>query len=211
MRPRSIARIAKIGPDDVCTLIYTSGTTGSPKAVMLTHRNLSWIAEKMVEQLDIRAEDRLISYLPLSHIAEQVASLYLSMCTGACVHFAESVEKLGENLREVRPHVFLGVPRVWEKIQAGIQAAGAQNSPLKKKIAMWAKGVGLKGGYADQKGEPRPWSYAPRRPARLLQGPGEAGLDQETRFAVASAAPMAVETAEFFLSLGIVRSWTSGG
>ena len=196
------ARIAAIGPDDVCTLIYTSGTTGSPKAVMLTHRNLSWMAEKMVDLLDIRAEDRLISYLPLSHIAEQVASLYLSMCTGACVHFAESVEKLGENLREVRPHVFLGVPRVWEKIQAGIQAAGAQSSPLKKKIAMWAKGVGLKGGYADQKGQPRPWSYALADRLVFSKVREKLGF-QETRFAVASAAPMAVETAEYFLSLGL--------
>ena len=195
-------RIAAAGPDDVCTLIYTSGTTGSPKAVMLSHRNLSWIAEKVVELLDIRAEDRLISYLPLSHVAEQVASLYLSMATGACVHFAESVEKLGENLREVRPHVFLGVPRVWEKIQAGIQAAGAQNPPLKRKIASWARGVGLKGGYADQKGQPRPWSYPLADRLVFSKVRAKLGL-QETRFAVASAAPMAVETAEFFLSLGI--------
>ena len=105
------------------------------------------------------AGDRLISYLPLSHIAEQVVSHLLSLATGACVHFAESLEKLPENLREVRPHLFLGVPRVWEKIQAGMQAAGAQASPLRRRIAAWAKGVGLAGGYADQEGRPRPWSY----------------------------------------------------
>ena len=195
-------RIAAAGPDDACTLIYTSGTTGAPKAVMLTHRNISWIAEKIVELLDVRAEDRLISYLPLSHIAEQVASLYISMATGACVHFAESVDKLGENLREVRPHVFLGVPRVWEKIQAGIQAAGAQNSPLKKKIAAWARSVGLAGGYADQQGRPRPWTYPLADRLVFSKVRAKLGLT-ETRFAVASAAPLALETQQFFLSLGI--------
>ncbi len=195
-------RIAAARSDDVCTLIYTSGTTGDPKAVMLTHRNISWIAEKIVELLDVTVEDRLISYLPLSHIAEQIASLYISMATGACVHFAESVDKLGENLREVRPHVFLGVPRVWEKIQAGIQAAGAQNPPLKKKIAAWARKTGLAAGYADQKGQTRPWQYALANRLVFSKVREKLGMT-ETRFAVASAAPLAQETQEFFLSLGI--------
>ena len=195
-------RIAAARPDDVCTLIYTSGTTGAPKAVMLTHRNLSWIAAKIVELLDVRSEDRVISYLPLSHIAEQVASLYISMSTGACVYFAESVEKLGDNLREVRPNLFLGVPRVWEKIQAGIQAAGAQNSPLKKKIAAWARKVGLAGGYADQQGRARPWTYPLANRLVFSKVREKLGMDA-TRLAVASAAPMAMETHEFFLSLGI--------
>jgi long-subunit acyl-CoA synthetase (AMP-forming) len=115
----------------VSTLIYTSGTTGAPKAVMLTQRNLAFIAHKIQELVPVggAAGDRLISYLPLSHIAEQVVSHLLSIATGAHVYFAESLEKLGDNLREVRPHFFLGVPRVWEKIQAGIQAAGATASP----------------------------------------------------------------------------------
>ena len=119
------ARVAAARPADTATLIYTSGTTGTPKGVMLTHGNLAFISEKAKELLPVRADDRLISYLPLSHIAEQVVSFLLSLTTGACVHFAESLEKMPENLREVRPHLFLGVPRVWEKIQAGIQAAGA--------------------------------------------------------------------------------------
>jgi long-subunit acyl-CoA synthetase (AMP-forming) len=195
-------RMSAARPDDVCTLIYTSGTTGNPKGVMLTHRNISWIAEKVVELLDVGPDDRLISYLPLSHIAEQIASLYISMATGACVHFAESIDKLPDNLREVRPHVFLGVPRVWEKIQAGIQAAGAQNPPLKKKIATWARKVGLAGGYADQQGRRRPWSWPLANALVFSKVRARLGLD-EARFAVASAAPLALETQEFFLSLGI--------
>ena len=82
---------------------------------------------------------------------------------GGCSWFAESIEKLGENLREVRPHFFFAVPRVWEKMQAAIQAAGAQNTGLKKKIATWAKGVGLEAGRADQAGRPKPLPPPGRR------------------------------------------------
>jgi long-subunit acyl-CoA synthetase (AMP-forming) len=188
--------------DDVCTLIYTSGTTGRPKAVMLTHGNLIFIAERAREILPVTAEDRLISYLPLSHIAEQVVSHILSIATGACVHFAQSLEKLPEDLREVRPHVFLGVPRVWEKIQAGIEAKGAEAGPLRRAIAAWARARGLAGGYADQEGRPRPWSYplAERLVFRTVRE--RLGLDQ-ARMLVVSAAPIAQQTLDFFQSLGL--------
>ncbi len=195
-------RIAAARAADVATLIYTSGTTGTPKAVMLTQRNLAFIAEKAREILPVGAGDRLISYLPLSHIAEQVVSHLLSLATGASVHFAESLEKLPENLREVRPHLFLGVPRVWEKIQAGIQAAGAQASPLRRRIAAWARGVGLAGGYADQEGRRRPWSYGLADHLVFSKVRQKLGFD-EARMLVVSAAPIAKETLDFFQSLAL--------
>jgi long-subunit acyl-CoA synthetase (AMP-forming) len=195
-------RTAGAGPDDVATLIYTSGTTGTSKGVMLTHGNLAFIARKAQEILPIVATDRLISYLPLSHVAEQVVSHLLSIATGACVHFVESLDRLPENLREVRPHLFLGVPRVWEKIQAGIQAAGAQASPLRRRIAAWARGVGLAGGYADQEGRPRPWTY--RLADRLVFSKVRERLGfEEARMLVVSAAPIAKETLDFFQSLAL--------
>ena len=195
-------RTAAARPDDVSTLIYTSGTTGTPKSVMLTHGNLAFIAVKAQEILPIGAADRLISYLPLSHIAEQVVSHLLSIATGACVYFAESLEKLPENLREVRPHLFLGVPRVWEKIQAAIQAAGAQAGPLRRRIVAWARTVGLAGGYADQEARPRPWSYGLADRLVFSKVRERLGFDA-ARLLVVSAAPVAKETLDFFQSLAL--------
>jgi long-subunit acyl-CoA synthetase (AMP-forming) len=135
---------------------------------MLTQRNLAFIAEKIQELVPLGAADRLISYLPLSHIAEQVVSHLLSIATGATVYFAESLEKMPENLREVRPHFFLGVPRVWEKIQAGIQAAGATANPLRRRIAAWARGVGRATEKPNGRAS-RPGLHA-REPARVPEG-----------------------------------------
>ena len=147
------ARIDAQRPEDPATLIYTSGTTGPPKAVMLSHTNLVWTAARVLEFLELERGDQFLSYLPLSHIAEQMVSLHGPLHIGGCSWFAESIEQLAANMREVRPHIFFGVPRVWEKIQAAIEAAGAQNPPLKRKIAAWARGVGKSTGYADQRGE----------------------------------------------------------
>ena len=189
-------------PEDVCTLIYTSGTTGPPKAVMLTHHNVTWTARKVAEAYKVNADDDLISYLPLSHIAEQVVSLHSPMAMGGCSWFAESLEKLGENLREVRPHFFFAVPRVWEKMQAAIMAAGAANPPLKKKISAWARGVGLQGGEAEQAGRGKPFLYGLAHKLVFSKVRERLGLDR-ARVCSTSTAPISVDPLRFFLSLGI--------
>ena len=196
------ARIAAQAPDDVCTLIYTSGTTGNPKAVMISHDNLTWTARVTLRALGVNAGDDGISYLPLSHVAEQITSIHGPMAAAACIWFAESLDKLGENLKEVRPTYFLGVPRVWEKIQAKMEAAGAQNSPLKKAIAKWARGVGLQGGFALQRGEALPGLYGLAGKLVFSKVKAALGLDR-CRIQVTSAAPISRSTLEFFLSLGI--------
>ncbi|MCH7665704.1 MAG: AMP-binding protein [Acidobacteria bacterium] len=195
-------RITAQKPDDLATLIYTSGTTGPPKAVMLSHHNLIWTAEAMVDAFSINQDDQFFSYLPLSHIAEQMVSLHSPMRVGACTWFAESLEKLPENLREVRPHIFFGVPRVWEKFQAAIAAAGAESKGLKRKITVWARSKGLVGGYAAQRGDKLPTLYGLAEKLVFSKVRAKLGLDR-ARICACSAAPITLDTLEFFLSLGI--------
>ncbi|RPI24153.1 MAG: long-chain fatty acid--CoA ligase, partial [Actinobacteria bacterium] len=118
-RDQVARRMGSLQADAPATLIYTSGTTGPAKGVVLTHDNLAWTASTAIELLAITADERVLSYLPLSHIAEQVFTIHAAATAGYAVWFARSVERLRSDLPEVRPTVFFGVPRVWEGMERG--------------------------------------------------------------------------------------------
>jgi long-chain acyl-CoA synthetase len=128
---------------DLATIIYTSGTTGKPKGVMLTHRNIISNLEASIERFPVDHKARAISFLPLSHIYERML-MYMYMRTGVSIYFQESLEDLGDRIREVRPDVFTAVPRLLEKIFDRIMAKGEALTGIKRALFFWAVELGFK-------------------------------------------------------------------
>ena len=144
---------SSILPTDIATLIYTSGTTGEPKGVMLTHNNIISNVIDSGEKYTFSDDDVPLSVLPLSHVFERSA-MYLYILNGMAVHYAESIEKVPENLREVKPTIFVGVPRIFEKVYAKAKLKAAQTGGLKEKIFDWAMGKAREFARANASGEP---------------------------------------------------------
>lgn len=195
-------RLHAIDPAGCASLIYTSGTTGPPKAVMISHRNVLFVARTVTRALGVGPADRGLCYLPLSHVAEQNLSLFAPLVAGYSTFFAESLEKVPENLREVRPSFFFGVPRVWEKMQAAISAGLSAASPFRQRVLRWAREQGLRGGTARLQGRPGGPAFALARALVLSKVRVKLGLDR-ARLCLVSAAPVTRETLDFFLELGI--------
>ncbi len=136
-------RLAEAEPDDCAILVYTSGTTGRPKGAMLSHRNVVFQAEQGTRLLPMGFGDQRLSFLPLCHVAERVVGAYYSIQTGAVMCFAESVDTVVDNVREVQPTVFGGVPRIWEKLYSGITLAVAEATALEQ----WAYRTAMRLGH----------------------------------------------------------------
>ena len=200
-------RLAALGPNDLGTLIYTSGTTGAPKAVMLSHGNLAWTAVTLSGAFESAPTDRLISYLPLAHVAEQLGAIHNHVTVGYAVYFAQSIESLGEHLKEVHPTIFFGVPRVWEKMHAAIASKLAGATGVKAVLARWALGVGQRWHASQLAGKsPGVWLRTQKALASrlILQKVQVAlGLDQ-ARLMISAAAPIAPENLRFFTGLDLL-------
>ncbi|WP_437506009.1 AMP-dependent synthetase/ligase [Sorangium sp. So ce1099] len=200
-------RLDALEPRGLATLIYTSGTVGPPKGVMLSHENLTSAADISARILSFSPWDVGVSYLPLSHIAEQMLSIHLPASVGSTVYFAESMDALADNLREARPTVFFGVPRVWEKMMAGVSAKLSGAKGLQRFSLEQARRVGLQHSELLARGEqPGPvLAMQHRLFDRVVYSKVKAalGLDR-AHVCSCGAAPIAKEVLEFFASLGIL-------
>ncbi|MEN9742769.1 MAG: hypothetical protein RLZZ65_574 [Bacteroidota bacterium] len=133
-------RMRAVKSADLATIIYTSGTTGNPKGVMLSHSNILSTVEACIEPIPADKHSRVLSFLPVCHIYERMLH-YLYMYIGCSIHFAESMDTIGENIKEVKPHVFSAVPRLIEKVFDKIMAKGEELSGIKKLLFYWAVGL----------------------------------------------------------------------
>jgi long-chain acyl-CoA synthetase len=134
---------AAVKPEDVLTIIYTSGTTGNPKGVMLTHHNLVSNVLGVLPIVPVDHTHRALSFLPLCHVFERML-LYLYFRIGVSIYYAESIERVADNLKEVQPHIFTTVPRLLEKVYDKIVAKGMELTGAKRKLFFWALELGLK-------------------------------------------------------------------
>jgi long-chain acyl-CoA synthetase len=133
----------KIGYEDLATIIYTSGTTGTPKGVMLSHRNVLSNVTASLPCFPPGENMRALSFLPLNHILERMVT-YMYLFKGTAIYYAESMDTIGDNLKEVKPHLFTTVPRLLEKVYDKIMAKGAELTGTKKKLFFWAHGLAEK-------------------------------------------------------------------
>jgi long-chain acyl-CoA synthetase len=200
------AGLDALAPGDPATLIYTSGTTGPPKAVVLPHGALAYMARTLIDIIPVGPDDRVISYLPLSHIAEQVVSLLTPAVSGHIVYFEPDIRRLAETIKEVRPTAFFAVPRVWEKFYARVNEAVGEATGLKKLLADRALAVGkLRTATISRGGKPGGWlngQYGLFDKLVYSKAKEAMGLDQ-ARYLFSAAAPLSPSIAEFFAGIGL--------
>ena len=200
----SLVEIAK--PEDLAILVYTSGTTGPPKGAMLSHRNIIFQLGFTDYLTEPREGDQQLSFLPLSHVAERSFTIFYPLSTGSTVNFAESIDTVPDNLREVAPAVFFAVPRIWEKFYSGVALRMREATRAGRLAYRWAIGVGMRVAECRIQG---------RRPSlglRLLYRLADlVALDNvkrsmglhRARGAATGAAPIAPELIKWYMALGI--------
>jgi len=186
--------VLAVKPDDLASIIYTSGTTGVPKGVLLTHGNFVSNITTLASIIKFGHPDRVLSFLPLSHVLERMVTMAF-LSKGCSIAYAESVDTVAANLLEIKPHIMVSVPRLFEKLYARIMDAVLAGSGLKRRIFTWAIGVG-------RRPARRGWKHALAQKlvfAKILEKTGG-----RVRFFVSGGAPLSKDIAEFFHALGLV-------
>ncbi|MGH9436212.1 MAG: AMP-dependent synthetase/ligase, partial [Terriglobia bacterium] len=198
------ARALKAEPQDTATIIYTSGTTGQAKGVILTHANIVSNVKACMPLFDFTPADKLLSFLPLSHIFERMVE-YFAFWSGASIAYAESFDALPRNMIEVRPTIMAVVPRVLEKAHAKALEAVRQGSPARRSLFHWARRSGWK--YASSRLENRRpgaglrLSHALADP--LVGAKLRARFGGKVKYLISGSAPLSRDIAEFFYAMGL--------
>ncbi len=199
------SRADAVVPGDLATLVYTSGTTGPPKGSMISHANIMWTLKSAVSLLEIHEGERLLSFLPLSHIAERMISDFSSVAVGAETWFARSLSTVAEDLRDCRPTVFFAVPRVWEKLQEAVLAQLAVTHGVKKIVVDRYLGLGGRVAGAETQGHAHVWDKLPYQALDAAVGAKirhEIGLD-EAHILISAAAPIHPDLLRWFHAIGL--------
>jgi len=192
--------------DDLCTIIYTSGTTGVPKGVMLTHKNIISNVAGAQEVFDFNEQDTFLSFLPLCHIFERMAGYYTALSGGCTIAYAESIEKIAQNMSEIKPTIMTAVPRLFERMYSRIKKNVESQSPNKQKIFNWAIEVGKE--YAEKKrgNSPIPLSLILKHKAadKLVFKKLREKTGGRIRFIVSGGAALSRELGLFFEAVGLL-------
>jgi long-chain acyl-CoA synthetase len=198
-------RVAAIAAEDIATIVYTSGTTGEPKGVAQTHANHIASLSALAQIAGVEPGDVHLLFLPLAHAFARLEA-FIGVHRGLVTAFAESLDRVAENLKEVRPHFIFAVPRVFEKVHEKIVGDVAAGSPAKRWVFGWAVGVGRRTSRLAQarKPVPRGLELQRRLAHRLVFSKLHAALGGRLRFAVSGGAPLGREIAEFFHAAGIL-------
>jgi long-chain acyl-CoA synthetase len=194
------ALVHAVEPKDLATLIYTSGTTGEPKGVALTHGNIAANQSIAAADFHFDATDALISFLPLSHVTARALD-YVMYTNGVQVAYCSKFDKLPESMKQIRPTVFVGVPRVFEKIRQEVERRVAA-SPVKRALLSWAIGVGDRHRATVYRGQ-RPESLRWRLAEKLVYGKVQEAFGGRVKVFVAGGAPLGIDTTNWFASMGI--------
>jgi long-chain acyl-CoA synthetase len=192
--------------DDLATIIYTSGTTGEPKGVMLTHWNIMSNVKSAHEAFSIGEDEMWLSFLPLCHIFERMAGYYTALAGGGCIAYAESIERISQNMEEIRPTLVTAVPRLFERMYSKIKRNVESQPEKKQRIFNWAIEVGKEYRLAARSGNSVPISLTLKNKMadKLVFSKLRARTGGRIRFFISGGAALARELGQFFEAVGIL-------